>query len=299
MIQPTVRSILDARTRPTLSLEFYPPKSSLGFGILGGSIERMRPACPDFTTCTYGAGGSTRENSFAACELLARMGFTPVVAHLTCVGATRAELAEQVDRIHAAGIRNIMALRGDPPRGETEFRPPEGGLAHADELVELVKSRHPDICCGVAGYPEMHPESASREEDIRNLKRKVDAGADFVNTQLFYDNRVFLDFVRDCRDAGIAVPILPGLMPVATREQLERSVAFSRATVPAALAEAFERAPDDEARRAAGMRWTIEQIDGLIDAGAAGIHLYILNQANTVLDPSLSACLHRWHAPLP
>lgn len=299
MIQPTVRSILDARTRPTLSLEFYPPKSSLGFGILGGSIERMRPACPDFTTCTYGAGGSTRENSFAACELLARMGFTPVVAHLTCVGATRAELAEQIDRIHAAGIRNIMALRGDPPRGETEFRPPEGGLAHADELVELVKSRHPDICCGVAGYPEMHPESASREEDIRNLKRKVDAGADFVNTQLFYDNRVFLDFVRDCRDAGIAVPILPGLMPVATREQLERSVAFSRATVPAALAEAFERAPDDEARRAAGMRWTIEQIDGLIDAGAAGIHLYILNQANTVLDPSLSACLHRWHAPLP
>ena len=165
--------------------------------------------------------------------------------------------------------------------------------------MELVKSRHPDICCGVAGYPEMHPESASREEDIRNLKRKVDAGADFVNTQLFYDNRVFLDFVRDCRDAGIAVPILPGLMPVATREQLERSVAFSRATVPAALAEAFERAPDDEARRAAGMRWTIEQIDGLIDAGAAGIHLYILNQANTVLDPSLSACLHRWHAPLP
>ena len=174
MIQPTVRSILDARTRPTLSLEFYPPKSSLGFGILGGSIERMRPACPDFTTCTYGAGGSTRENSFAACELLARMGFTPVVAHLTCVGATRAELAEQIDRIHAAGIRNIMALRGDPPRGETEFRPPEGGLAHADELVELVKSRHPDICCGVAGYPEMHPESASREDDIRNLKRKVD-----------------------------------------------------------------------------------------------------------------------------
>ena len=299
MIQPTVRSILDARTRPTLSLEFYPPKSSLGFGILGGSIERMRPACPDFTTCTYGAGGSTRENSFAACELLARMGFTPVVAHLTCVGATRAELAEQIDRIHAAGIRNIMALRGDPPRGETEFRPPEGGLAHADELVELVKSRHPDICCGVAGYPEMHPESASREDDIRNLKRKVDAGADFVNTQLFYDNRVFLDFVRDCRDAGIAVPILPGLMPVATREQLERSVAFSRATVPAALAEAFERAPDDEARRTAGMRWTIEQIDGLIDAGVAGIHLYILNQANTVLDPSLSACLHRWHAPLP
>ena len=299
MIQPTVRSILDARTRPTLSLEFYPPKSPLGFGILGGSIERMRAVRPDFTTCTYGAGGSTRENSFVAWELLARMGFTPVVAHLTCVGATRAELAEQIERIHAAGIRNIMALRGDPPRGETEFRPPEGGLAHADELVSLVKSLHPDICCGVAGYPETHPESPSRGEDIRWLKRKVDAGADFVNTQLFYDNRVFFDFVRGCRDAGISVPILPGLMLVASREQLERSVAFSRATVPAALAEAFDRARDDGERRAAGMRWTIDQIDGLIDAGAAGIHLYILNQANTVLDPALSACLHRWRPPYP
>lgn len=299
MIQSTVRSILGSRTRPTLSLEFYPPKSPLGFGILGGSIERMRAVRPDFTTCTYGAGGSTRENSFVAWELLARMGFTPVVAHLTCVGATRAELAEQIERIHAAGIRNIMALRGDPPRGETEFRPPEGGLAHADELVSLVKSLHPDICCGVAGYPETHPESPSRGEDIRWLKRKVDAGADFVNTQLFYDNRVFFGFVRDCRDAGISVPILPGLMPVASREQLERSVAFSRATVPAALAEAFDRARDDGERREAGMRWTIDQINGLIDAGTAGIHLYILNQANTVLDPALSACLNRWRTPHP
>jgi methylenetetrahydrofolate reductase (NADPH) len=299
MIQPTVRSILEARERPTLSLEFYPPKNVLGFGILGGSIERMRPVRPDFTTCTYGAGGSTRDNSFAAWELLDRMGFTPVVAHLTCVGATRAQLEEQIHRIHGAGIRNIMALRGDPPRGETAFRPPEGGLAHASDLVELVKTLHPDICCGVAGYPETHPESPSRAEDIHWLKHKVDAGADFVNTQLFYDNRVFLDFVRDCRAAGIAVPIIPGLMPVATREQLARSVAFSRATVPAALADAFGRAPDDDARRAIGMRWTIDQIDGLVAAGASGIHLYILNQANTVLDPGLSACLRRWHAPAP
>ena len=299
MIQPTVRSILAARTRPTLSLEFYPPKNALGFGILGGSIERMRPVRPDFTTCTYGAGGSTRDNSFAAWELLDRMGFTPVVAHLTCVGATRAQLEEQIQRIHESGIRNVMALRGDPPRGETSFRPPEGGLAHASDLVELVKSLHPDICCGVAGYPETHPESPSRDDDIRWLKRKIDAGADFVNTQLFYDNRVYFDFVRDCRDAGITVPILPGLMPVANRGQLERSVAFSRATVPAALAEAFDRAPDDTARRAAGMRWTIDQIDGLIAGGAPGIHLYILNQANTVLDPDLSACLRRWRTPAP
>jgi methylenetetrahydrofolate reductase (NADPH) len=299
MIQPTVRSILAARTGPTLSLEFYPPKSPLGFGVLGASIERMRAVRPDFATCTYGAGGSTRDNSFAACELLARMGFTPVVAHLTCVGATRAQLEEQIHRIHAAGIRNVMALRGDPPRGDTAFRPPEGGLAHASDLVALVKSLHSDICCGVAGYPETHPESPSRADDIRWLKRKIDAGADFVNTQLFYDNRAYFDFVRDCRDAGIAVPILPGLMPVADRGQLERSVAFSRAAVPAALADALDRAPDDASRRAAGMRWTVDQIDGLIDGGAPGVHLYILNQANTVLDPALSACLRRWRSPVP
>ena len=151
MTLPTIRDLLEARRQPTLSLEFYPPKDPLGFGILGGSIERMRPVHPDFVTCTYGAGGSSREFSFAAWELLARMGFTPVVAHLTCVGASRADLAAQIDRIHAAGIRDIMALRGDPPRGETAFTPAPDGLAHAADLVALIKSRHPDICCGVAG----------------------------------------------------------------------------------------------------------------------------------------------------
>ena len=154
MIQTTVRSILESRTAPTLSLEFYPPKSPLGFGILGGSIERMRAVRPDFTTCTYGAGGSTRENSFAAWELLERMGFTPVVAHLTCVGATRAQLEEQIHRIHAAGIRNIMALRGDPPRGETAFRVHEGGLAHLMRDYEVTTSE--DFLSSTRHHPIYH-----------------------------------------------------------------------------------------------------------------------------------------------
>lgn len=293
MTLPTIRDLLETRRQPTLSLEFYPPKDPLGFGILGGSIERMRPVHPDFVTCTYGAGGSSREFSFAAWELLARMGFMPVVAHLTCVGASRADLAAQIDRIHAAGIRDIMALRGDPPRGETSFTPAPDGLAHAADLVALIKSRHPDICCGVAGYPETHPEAPAPAADLRRLKEKLDAGADFVNTQLFFDNDVFFRFLDAARAAGIQAPILPGLMPVASLPQLDRALAFSRATAPRKLRDALQ-ADSPEAARRAGIAWLVAQIDGLIAHGVPGIHLYILNQAKTVLDPSLAECLARW-----
>ena len=294
----TIRELLAARRQPLLSLEFYPPKDPLGFGILGGSIERMRPVHPDFVTCTYGAGGSSREFSFAAWELLGRMGFTPVVAHLTCVGASRADLLAQIDRIHASGIRNIMALRGDPPRGESAFTPAPDGLAHAADLVALIKSRHPDICCGVAGYPETHPEAPDPATDLRHLKAKVDAGADFINTQLFFDNAVYFRFLDAARAAGIQTPILPGLMPVASGAQLDRSLAFSRATAPQKLRAALDT-PDPEAARRAGIAWLVEQIDGLIANGAPGIHLYILNQARTLLDPRLADCLARWRAVPP
>ncbi len=295
MSLPTIRELLEARRQPLLSLEFYPPKDPLGFGILGGSIERMRPVHPDFVTCTYGAGGSSREFSFAAWELLGRMGFTPVVAHLTCVGASRADLVAQIDRIHAAGIRNIMALRGDPPRGETSFTPAPDGLAHAADLVALIKSRHPDICCGVAGYPETHPEAPSLAADLRHLKDKLAAGADFVNTQLFFDNAVYFRFLDAARAAGIRAAILPGLMPVASLAQLDRALAFSRATAPAALRAALGTGSPDDARRA-GIAWLVAQIDGLIAHGAPGIHLYILNQAKTLLDPRLAECLARWRS---
>ena len=293
MTPATIRDLLAARRQPTLSLEFYPPKDPLGFGILGGSIERMRPVRPDFVTCTYGAGGSSREFSFAAWELLARMGFTPVVAHLTCVGASRADLVAQIDRIHASGIRNVMALRGDPPRGATEFQPAPDGLAHAADLVALIKARHPEICCGVAGYPETHPEAPDLATDLRHLKDKLDAGADYVNTQLFFDNAAYFRFLDAARAAGIRAPILPGLMPVASTAQLDRALAFSRATAPTALRAALA-APDPAAARSAGIAWLVAQIDGLIAHGAPGIHLYILNQAKTVLDARLAECLARW-----
>ena len=293
----TIRELLAARRQPTLSLEFYPPKDPLGFGILGGSIERMRPVHPDFVTCAYGAGGSSREWSVAAWELLARMGFTPVVAHLTCVGASRDDLAAQIHRIHAAGIRNVMALRGDPPRGESSFTPAPDGLAHASDLVALVKSLHPDVCCGVAGYPETHPEANSLEEDLRHLKIKIEAGADFVNTQLFFDNAAYFRFLDAARAAGISAPILPGLMPVASVAQLDRAIGFSRATAPGSLRNALASAKTPDAARRVGIDWLIAQLDGLIANGAPGIHLYIHNQAKTVLDPRLAACLARWRTP--
>lgn len=299
MTLPTIRELLAARRQPTLSLEFYPPKDPLGFGILGSSIERMRPVHPDFVTCTYGAGGATREFSFAAWELLNRMGFTPVVAHLTCVGASRRDLVAQINRIYDSGIRNIMALRGDPPRGETEFSPAPDGLAHAAELVALIKHHHPDICCGVAGYPETHPESPSRADDLRYLREKVEAGADYITTQLFFDNAAYVSFLSDCRAGGIHAPILPGLMPVASESQLDRALGFSRATAPAALRQALRDARSPAEARGIGIDWLIRQIDGLIAGGAPGIHLYILNQARTILDPRLAACIARWRQQPP
>lgn len=292
----TVREILTQAKRPTLSLEFFPPKTPLDFGILGSSIERMRPVRPDFTTCTYGAGGSSREFSFAACQLLSKMDFTPVVAHLTCVGATRDDLCAQVDRIYDAGIRNIMALRGDPPRGETSFVPPKDGLAHASELVALVKARHPDICCGVAGYPETHPEALSPAADLAFLKAKLDAGADFVNTQLFFDNDAFFRFRDAAAAAGISAPILPGLMPVSSYKQILRCTEFSNSAVPAALSDALQAAATPAEGAAVGIRWIVDQIGSLIRHGVPGIHLYILNQAKTLLDPHLAAAIAAWHA---
>lgn len=276
--------------KPSLSLEFFPPKDLVGFGVLGASIERMKPLSPDFVSCTYGAGGSTRDFSFSAWELLQRMGFMPVIAHLTCVGSSRSELTEIIHRIYAMGIRNIMALRGDPPRGQVHFTPPADGLPYARDLVELIHTLHPDICCGVAGYPETHPDAASPEADIHYLKQKVAAGTGFITTQLFFDNAVYYRFVADCRAAGITVPILPGLMPVRNLVQLERSVEFSCATIPAAFRAAMERAADPGA---VGLDWAAAQIKDLLANGAPGIHLYILNRAQMLLEPKLRDALGR------
>jgi methylenetetrahydrofolate reductase (NADH) len=275
---------LFGRGRPVRSLEFFPPKDEAGLEALRAAAGALRRIAPDFVSVTYGAGGSTRERSAQASGILrSEFGFT-VMPHLTCVGQTRAELGETADRIHAGGFRNIMALRGDPPKGADEFRAVADGLRHADELVTLLKGRHPDFCLGVAGYPEKHPEAPSAEADLDHLRRKVDAGADFVTTQLFLDNDLYHRFVDRCRAAGIAVPIVPGILPVLSFKQIQRFTRLCGATLPDKLARRLEAAGDHpEVVEAVGIDWALAQIRGLLERGAPGYHVYILNRAKSAL----------------
>lgn len=281
---------LFARGRPLRSLEFFPPKDDAGVAALRGTAEALRRMGPDFVSVTYGAGGTTRDRTAQVSALLkGEFGFT-VMPHLTCVGHTRGELETLADQIHAQGFRNIMTLRGDPPKGATSFPVLPGGFRHATELVALLKRRHPDFCLGVAGYPEKHPEAPSLEADLTHLKRKVDAGADFITTQLFFDNAVYYRFVERCREEGITVPIVPGIMPVLSLKQIQRFTQLCGSTLPAQLTARLEVAADNaDVVEMVGIDWALHQIRGLLANGAPGYHLYILNRARGAL--ALSAGL--------
>jgi methylenetetrahydrofolate reductase (NADPH) len=210
-------------------------------------------------------------------------GFT-VMPHLTCVGHSRSELAAVADQLHGAGFRNIMTLRGDPPKGDTQFRPAADGLSHASELVALLKERHPDFCLGVAGYPEKHPEAVSLDTDLTHLRRKVDAGAAFITTQLFFDNSAYYRFVEKCRAAGITVPIVPGIMPVLSLKQVRRFTEMCGAHLPPQLITRLEVAAENaDVVEMMGMDWALDQIRGLLANGAPGYHLYIMNRAKSAL----------------
>lgn len=270
--------------RPLRSLEFFPPKDDAGVQALRDTATALKKINPDFVSVTYGAGGSTRERTAQLSALLrGEFGFT-VMPHLTCVGHSRAELDEVASRHHGCGIRNIMALRGDPPKGSTEFKPAADGLRYANELVALLKARHSDFCLGVAGYPEKHPQAPSFEVDLENLKRKVDAGASFVTTQLFFDNDVYFRFVDRCLRAGINVPIVPGIMPALSLAQIHRMTQLSGSAVPVKLTKRLEAAGDSvDALEFVGTDWALTQIRGLLEQGAPGYHLYILNRAKAGL----------------
>lgn len=276
--------------RPLRSLEFFPPKDDPGVAALRGTAEALRRMGPDFVSVTYGAGGTTRDRTAQVSALLrSDFGFT-VMPHLTCVGHTGGELEALADQIHAQGFRNIMTLRGDPPKGATSFPVLPDGFRHAAELVALLKRRHPDFCLGVAGYPEKHPEATSLEADLAHLKRKVDAGADFITTQLFFDNAVYYRFVERCRAAGITVPIVPGIMPVLSLKQIQRFTQLCGSSLPAQLTARLEVAADNaEVVEMVGIDWALQQIRGLLAHGAPGYHLYILNRARGAL--ALSAGL--------
>lgn len=277
-------SELFATQQTVRSLEFFPPKDEAGLEALRLTATALKRIAPDFVSVTYGAGGSTRERTAQVSRLLhTEIGFT-VMPHLTCVGHTRAELNGIADKLHADGYRNIMTLRGDPPKGATAFTATADGLRYASELVALLKVRHADFCLGVGGYPEKHPEAPSLETDLDNLKRKVDAGAAFITTQLFFDNATYYRFVEKCRARGITVPIVPGLMPVLSLKQIQRFTEMCGASLPEKLIKRLEAAGDaPEIIESVGNDWAITQIRDLLAHDAPGYHLYIMNRAKSAL----------------
>ena len=273
-----------AQHRPLRSLEFFPPKDEAGVEALRLTANNLKRISPDFVSVTYGAGGTTRERTAQVSRLLRQeIGFT-VMPHLTCVGHTRDELNGVADQLHAGGYRNIMTLRGDPPKGQTEFVPYQDGLRYGSDLVALLKARHPDFCLGVGGYPEKHPEAPSLEVDLDNLKRKVDAGASFITTQLFFDNAVYYRFVEKCRARGITVPIVPGIMPVLSLKQVKRFTEMCGAHLPPQLVTRLEVAAENaDVVEMVGIDWALNQIRGLLANSAPGYHLYIMNRAKSAL----------------
>ena len=272
------------RGEPVFSFEFFPPKTDDGVRALFETVEALRPLAPTFVSVTYGAGGSTRQRTLELVKRLRRDTGIETMAHVTCVGSSRDEIAAVLDEVAEAGVQNVLALRGDPPRGETTFRPHPDGFRYASELVAFIRSR-PDrwpFCIGGAGYPEGHVETRDLALDLRHLKLKVDAGAQFLVTQLFFENAHYVRFVERARAAGIAVPILPGIMPFTNVDQVERFTAMCGAAIPPKLHAAMEvRRADGDAARDLGVAYATLQCADLLRRGAPGVHFYTLNRSTS------------------
>ena len=267
---------------PSISFEFFPPRSDEAAAQLERTIAELSLLSPSFVSVTYGAGGSTREKTLEIVSGIRRNTGIEAMAHLTCVGAKREEIAEIVKRLVDAGVTNILALRGDPPKGETVFRSTEGGFSYANELVADIRARHGNaISVGGAAYPEKHLECSTAEQDLSNLKRKVDAGVDFLITQLFFDNHRFWDFCKRARAAGIQVPIVPAIMPLTSPAQ---AVRFG-ASIPANLAGELEiRKDDPKAMLQLGIAHATSQCIDLLKGGAPGIHFITFNRSTATKD---------------
>jgi methylenetetrahydrofolate reductase (NADPH) len=267
-----------ASKRPVFSVEFFPPKTAEATEQLYATARELKELEPDFVSVTYGAGGSTREGTVEITRALKELGFE-TMAHLSCVGERTEGLAATLDRVEAAGIENVFALRGDPPRGEEDFEQPKGGLGSAAELAAFI-SEGWDFTIGGACFPEVHPEAPDLDTDLAYLKTKVEAGASFLITQLFFDNQVYFDFVAAARARGIEVPILAGVIPVASFAQTVRICELCDATIPPRLEEAFRACGGDErAEFELGVAYAAQQCAELLIAGAPGIHFYALNRA--------------------
>jgi methylenetetrahydrofolate reductase (NADPH) len=292
--QPSIADLLQS-DEPTLSFEFFPPKTDAGEQALWRTIRELEPLRPGFVSVTYGAGGSTRDRTTRVTQRIAAETTLTAMAHLTCVGASRTDLRRVIASYADAGIRNILALRGDPITGPgTPWVTAADGLAHADELVALIRSLG-GFSVGVAAFPDGHPESADPADDVATLRRKADAGAEFAVTQFFFDPEAYLRLRDSAAAAGIALPITPGLMPVTNVAQIERFAALSGAAFPAALAARLHAVADDEAAvRAIGVEVAAEAGRRLLAEGAPGLHFYTLNRSTATREVAASlGLIHR------
>jgi len=262
-----------------LSFELFPPKSDAGQRALFQHVRQLMQFHPDFITCTYGAGGSTRNKTLDIVQQVKQQFELPVASHLTCVGSTADQLREYLAEARERQVDYIVALRGDPPQGQAEFTATTGGLQYANELVALIREAFPDFGVAVAGYPEKHREAPSTEIDLQNLQRKVAAGADVVITQLFYDNRDFFEFRERYERAGIRQPLVPGLLPVTNLSQIQRITSLCGARLPDEFVAELGKQDDPDWQFRAGVDFAVRQVRELVEQGVPGLHFYVLNKS--------------------
>lgn len=262
-----------------LSFELFPPKTPEGEQALFGHVEQLLSFSPDFITCTYGAGGSTRDKTLEIITRVKQQFSLPVASHLTCVGATVDQLREYLGEAQQRGVDAIVALRGDPPQGESNFVATDGGLRYASDLVRLIDCEFPEFDIAVAGYPETHQEALSPQSDLENLKRKIEAGGDIVITQLFYDNRDFFEFRERCEAIGIQSPIIPGLLPVTSLAQIQRITSLCGAKLPESFVSRLGQKEDADWQTQVGIEFAADQTRELVESGVAGLHFYVLNKS--------------------
>ena len=284
------------KNTPSLSFEVFPPKTETGFDSVRAATEEIAKLRPSFMSVTYGAGGGTSRYTLDIAKNIHALYGVPMLAHLTCVSSTRETVRQRIDEIRAAGITNVMALRGDIPPALADADRSGWDYRYAIELVRDLKAADPNFCIGGACYPEIHPESADQKEDIRYLREKVDAGCDFLTTQMFFDNNLLYNFLYKIREAGITVPVIPGIMPITNAKQVERAIKLSGSFMPQRFKSLVDRfGGDPDAMKQAGIAYATDQIIDLYANGITDVHVYSMNKPDVAakIQDNLSAILKK------